>query len=187
MIEVWTGGTDSGVFAVAGSHHKGYEVRPIEGAQSRVNKQKRGVGGWPGARKGGVGTPGPPLPSGSNLVVLPGSRARERGTRGGGVVKTLVGHAAPSGPRVNLMDGGGKWDSSVWKIVGRGRERRDDGRGDVSRFEGGRWVGRGGASALQLWAMHRTTRAVCKRRSDCDSPRTARGKSAGRAGRTMRF
>ena len=131
MIEVWTGGTDSGVLAVAGSHHKGYEVRPIEGAQSRVNKQKRGIGGWPGARKGGVGTPGPPLPSGSNLVVLPGLRARERGTRGGVVVKTLVGHAAPSGPRADLMDGEGKWGSSVWKMVGRGRERRDDGRGDV--------------------------------------------------------
>ena len=87
----------------------------------------------------------------------------------------------------DLMDGEGKWDSSVWKMVGRGRERRDDGRGDVSRFEGGRWVGRGGASALQLWAMHRATGAVCKRRSDCDSPRETRGKSAGRAGRTMRF
>ena len=133
-IKVWAGGTDSGVLAVAGSHHEGCEVRPIVGAPSGVDEQKRGVGGWPGARKGGVGTPGPPLPSGSDLVVLPGLRARERCTRGGVVVETLAGHAAPSGPRMDLMGGRGKWGGSIWKTVGRGREGRDDGKSDVLRF-----------------------------------------------------
>jgi hypothetical protein len=119
VVKVRAGGTNSGVLAVAGSHHKGYEVGPIEGAQSRVDKQKRRVGRWPGARKSGVGAPGPPLPSGDNLVVLPGLRARERDARGGVIAKTLVGHAAASRPRVDLMDGGqaeqrGLEDGEAW-------------------------------------------------------------------------
>ena len=140
-IKVWAGGTDSGMLAVAGGHHEGCEVRPIVGAQSGVDEQKRGVGGWPRARKGGVGTPGPPLPSGSDLVVLPGLRARERCTRGGVVVETLAGNAAPSGPRMDLMGGRGKWGGSIWETVGREREGRDDGKSDVSRFQGGGWAG----------------------------------------------
>jgi hypothetical protein len=35
---------------------------------------------------------------------------------------------------MDLMGGRGKWGSSIWKTVGRGREGRDDGKSDVSRF-----------------------------------------------------
>ena len=56
---------------------------------------------------------------------------------------------------------GGKRNSEVWKMVRRGWERRGNGRGDVSRFKGGSWVGHTEYveefSALQLWEMHRET------------------------------